>query len=63
MRKFAGRKLLTWKRMYKEIDIKDKSLFDNNGLSVQPDRNMTLDEAYDFVIDKVRGIYGMKDAI
>ena len=49
--------------MYKEIDIKDRSLFDNNGLSVQPDRNMTLDEANDFVIDKVRGIYGMKDAI
>ena len=49
--------------MYKEIDIEDKSLFDNNGLSVQPDRNMTLDEAYDLVIDKVRGIYGMKDAL
>ena len=50
-------------RMYKEIDVDDKSLFETNGLTAEPQDNMTLEEAYDFVMDKVRAIYDMKDAV
>ena len=46
--------------MYKEIDLDDKSLFETNGLVTEPQGNMTLEEAYDFVMDKVRSIYEMK---
>ena len=49
--------------MYKEINDDDKSLFEVNGLATEPQGNMTLEEAYDFVMDKVRAIYEMKDAI
>ena len=49
--------------MYKEINVDDKSLFEANGLTTEPQDNMTLEEAYDFVMDKVRAIYGIKDAI
>ncbi|MBQ9362597.1 MAG: hypothetical protein IJT97_04150 [Bacteroidaceae bacterium] len=44
-------------RMYKEINVNDKSLFEPNGLTTEPQGNMTLEEAYDFVMDKVRAIY------
>lgn len=43
--------------MYKEIDVDDKLLFESNGLSSEPKSNMTLEEAYDFVMDKVRTIF------
>ena len=49
--------------MYKEINLDDKSLFENNLTSVEPAGNMTLEEAYDFVMDKVRAVYNMKDAV
>jgi hypothetical protein len=49
--------------MYKEIDLDDKSLFESSHMSVEPEKNMTLEEAYDFVMDKVRTIYEMKDAV
>ena len=49
--------------MYKEIDLNDKSLFENSLTSVEPSGNMTLEEAYDFVMDKVRAVYDMKDAV
>ena len=49
--------------MYKEIDVDDKSLFEANGLATEPQDNMTLEEAYDFVMDKVRAVYDIKDAI
>ena len=49
--------------MYKEIDIDDKSLFENNGLRTEPQGNMTLEEAYNYVMEKVRDIYKVKDAV
>lgn len=49
--------------MYKEINVDDKYLFEANGLSTEPQGNMTLEEAYDFVMDKVRSIYAIKDAV
>ncbi len=49
--------------MYKEIDIDDKSLFENNGLQTEPQGNMTLEEAYNYVMEKVRDIYKVKDAV
>ncbi|MBR3521198.1 MAG: hypothetical protein IKN75_01560 [Prevotella sp.] len=49
--------------MYKEIDIEDKSLFESDSSSVEPQKNMTLEEAYDYVMEKVRTIYEIKDAI
>ena len=49
--------------MYKEINVDDKSLFEANGLTTEPQGNMTLEEAYDFVMDKVRAIYDIKDAV
>ena len=49
--------------MYKEIDIDDKTMFDGNGVETEPSDNMTLEEAYEFVMDKVRDIYEMKDAV
>lgn len=49
--------------MYKEIDLDDKSLFDNSHIAAEPKENMSLEEAYDFVMDKVRKIYEMKDAV
>ncbi len=49
--------------MYKEINVDDKSLFEANGLATEAQDNMTLEEAYDFVMDKVRAIYDIKDAI
>ena len=49
--------------MYKEIDIEDKTLFEYNNSSAEPQKNMTLEEAYDFVMEKVRTIYEIKDAI
>ena len=42
--------------MYKEINVDDKTLFEANGLATEPQGNMTLEEAYDFVMDKVRAI-------
>ncbi|MBQ9230409.1 MAG: hypothetical protein IJ190_04415 [Prevotella sp.] len=50
-------------RMFKEINVDDKSLFEANGLTTEPQGNMTLEEAYDFVMDKVRTIYDIKDAV
>lgn len=50
-------------RMYKEINVDDKTLFEANGLATEPQGNMTLEEAYDFVMDKVRAIYDIKDAV
>lgn len=49
--------------MYKEINADDKYLFQDNGLATEPQSNMTLEEAYDFVMDNVRSIYEMKDAV
>ena len=51
------------KRMYKEIDLNDQSLFESNLSSVAPKDNMTLEEAYEYVMDKVRAVYEMKDAV
>ena len=49
--------------MYKDIDVDDKSLFETNGLVTKPQGNMTLEEAYDFVMEKVHAIYDIKDAV
>ncbi len=49
--------------MYNEIDLDDQSLFDSDNILVEPKENMTLEEAYDFVMDKVRTIYEMKNAV
>lgn len=49
--------------MYKEIDLNDQSLFESNLSSVAPKDNMTLEEAYEYVMDKVRAVYDMKDAV
>ncbi len=49
--------------MYNEINLDDQSLFDSDNILVEPKENMTLEEAYDFVMDKVRTIYEMKNAV
>ena len=56
-------RLIKYGLMYKEINVDDKSLFQDNGLDTASQGNMTLEEAYDFVMEKVRSIYEMKDAV
>ena len=46
--------------MYKEIDLNDQSLFESNLSSVAPKDNMTLEEAYEYVMDKVRAVYAWR---
>ena len=49
--------------MYTRVNVDDKSLYGANGLITEPQGNMTLEEAYDFVMDKFRANYEMKDAV
>ncbi|MBO5612878.1 MAG: hypothetical protein J5905_00050 [Prevotella sp.] len=49
--------------MYKEIEINDSVLYETGTSQNEPQGDMTLEEAYDFVMDRVRAIYDMKDAI